>query len=74
MEQDTVVSGVVLVCDVSVCEPSMFGVSGHREPVCGLPPEAVGSTDEGREHRVDRVTCSGLRSDKLPRIQVHQKA
>jgi len=38
---------------MSATEPWMFDVSGYREPICGLAPEAVGSTDESREHRVD---------------------
>lgn len=35
---------------ICVTELWVFDVSGYREPICGLASEAVGSTDEGREH------------------------
>lgn len=54
-------------------EAPLFDVPGHREPVCGLASEAVGSTDEGGEHRVDRVISSGLWSHQLPCFQVHHR-
>lgn len=53
-------------------EPPVFDVSGYREPVCGLASEAVGSTDEGREHRVDRVFSTGLWAHQFPCVQVYQ--
>lgn len=52
-------------------KPSLFAVPGYREPICGLASQAVGSTDEGREHRADRVISSGLWSHQLPGVQVH---
>lgn len=55
-------------------EQLVFDVSGYREPICGLASEAVGSTDEGREHRVDRVISSGLWSHQFSCVQVYQRS
>lgn len=49
----------------------MLDVSGDREPICVLASEAVGSTDEGREHRADRVLSSGVWLCQLPCVQVN---
>lgn len=51
-------------------DPSVF-VSGYREPICGLATEAVGATDEGREHWADRVISSGLWSHQFTCVQVY---
>lgn len=70
--------GVISVaeqCHRFICltEASVFDVSGYREPICGLASEAAGSTDEGREHRVDRVISSGLWSHQFPCVQVYPR-
>ena len=71
--QPCVISGVqaaweIYLSDWTVC---VGDVSGYREPICGLASEAAGSTDESREHRVDRVISSGLWSHQFPCVQVH---
>ena len=58
---------------ICLTELSVFDVSGYREPICGLASEAVGSTDEGREHRVDRIISAGLWSHQFPCFQVYQR-